>query len=135
MQIPRLELGRVGRLIGLQYHAELAGALGGATNLSAGDSASAVAYARWLAAMQRAHGETVETYEDASSACVRLADWHLAGDLRLTDPLGAFDAWNALWEGACAAHDRFLHLETRRTLRDGRWDIEWLVTPQARSAR
>jgi len=129
------ELGRVGRLIGLQYHAELAAPLGCPTNLSAGDPASAIAYAHWLAAMQRAHGETVETYEDGASACVRLAGWRLAGDLQLIDPLCAFDAWNALWEGACAAHDRFLHVETRRTLREGRWDIEWRVKPQARVAR
>ncbi|KPK08785.1 MAG: hypothetical protein AMJ64_02315 [Betaproteobacteria bacterium SG8_39] len=129
------ELGRVARLIGLQYHAELAAALGSPSNLSAGDRASAVHYARWLAAMQRAHGETVETLEDGTSICVRLAGWRLAGDVQLTDALGAFDAWNALWVGACAAHDRFLRLDTRRALRDGRWAIEWRVLPQAGGSR
>jgi len=129
----REELGRVARLIGLQYHAELAAALGGATNLSAGDRASAVAYARWLGAMQRAHGETVELLDEAAAPRLRLAGWRLAGDVSLTDPLGAFDAWNALWVGACAAHDRFLTLETRRTLQRGRWDIEWRVLPRAQA--
>jgi hypothetical protein len=124
------ELGRVARLIGLQYHAELAAALGSPTNLSTGDRASAAQYARWLEAMQRAHGETVELFERGDAVGLRLADWRLARDLPLPDPLGAFDAWNELWIGACAAHDRFLRLETRRALRDGRWDIEWRVLPR-----
>jgi len=130
----RAELGRTARLIGLQYHAELAALLGASTNLSVGDSVSARAFAHWLAAMQRAHGETVAQGETGEAACVRLTGWRLARDLRLEDPLGAFDAWNALWLGACAAHDRFLTLETRREVRDGNWDIEWCVRPRASGA-
>lgn len=129
------ELGRVARLIGLQYHAELAAALGFPTNLGAGDRASALTYARWLAAMQRAHGETVELLEDDAAPRLRLAGWRLAGDLPLEDPPGAFDAWNELWVGACAAHDRFLTLETDRTLHEGRWRIEWRVLPRGEAAR
>jgi hypothetical protein len=125
------ELSRVARLIGLQTHAELAATLGFGTNLSAGDRASAGAFARWLAAMQRAHGESVELLEDGETPCVRVGGWRLAGDLALADPLAAFDAWNALWVGACAAHDRFLRLKTQRTRRDGRWAIEWRVLPQS----
>jgi len=131
----REELGRVARLIGLQYHAELSTALGSGTNLSAGNGASAIEYARWLAAMQRAHGETLELNEEGAAPCVRLSGWRLAADLQLEDPLAAFDAWNALWEGACAAHDRFLVLETRRTQQEKRWDIEWRVRPRTESAR
>lgn len=131
----RQELGRVARLVGLQYHAELAAALGCDTNLSAGDRASAVAYANWLAAMQRAHGETVDLREVGDTPRVCLSGWRLAGDLSLDDPLGAFDAWNALWEGACAAHDRFLSLETERVLHDGRWQVEWCVRPGGASTR
>jgi hypothetical protein len=126
----REELGRVARLIGLQYHEELARALDCPTNLSAGDRASAAQFARWLEAMQRAHGETVEPIAAGDGVGLRLAGWRLAGDLDLPDPLGAFDAWNELWIGACAAHDRFLALETRRVLRDGRWDIAWQVRPR-----
>jgi hypothetical protein len=126
----REELGRVARLIGLQYHEELARALDCPTNLSAGDRASAAQFARWLEAMQRAHGETVEPMAAGDGVGLRLAGWRLAGDLDLPDPLGAFDAWNELWIGACAAHDRFLALETRRVLRDGRWDIAWQVRPR-----
>ena len=131
----RDELARVARLIGLQYHAELAATLGLGSNLSAGDRASAGAFARWLAAIQRAHGETVELREDGVAPHVRLTGWRLAGDLVLADPLAAFDAWNALWVGACAAHDRFLRLETLRHREGGRWDIEWHVTPQPQAAR
>jgi hypothetical protein len=129
------ELARVARLIGLQYHAELATTLGFGSNLSAGDRASAGAFARWLAAMQRAHGENVALYEEGAAVGVRLDGWRLAGDLALADPLAAFDAWNALWMGACAAHDRFLGLETLRSREGGRWDIEWRVTPQSPPAR
>lgn len=129
------ELGRTARLVGLQFHAELAALLGAPTNLSAGDVASARAFAHWLAAMQRAQGETVEVSEAGNAPCVRLTGWRLAGDLPLADPLGAFDAWNALWLGACAAHDRFLTLETRRALRDGDWAIEWTVKPRASGTR
>jgi len=126
----REELGRVARLIGLQTHEELARALDCPTNLSAGDRASAAQFARWLEAMQRAHGETVEPVAAGDGVGLRLAGWRLAGDLDLPDPLGAFDAWNELWIGACAAHDRFLTLETRRVLRDRRWDIVWRVRPR-----
>ncbi|MDX1375401.1 MAG: hypothetical protein R3357_07570 [Burkholderiales bacterium] len=131
----RDELGRVARLVGLQYHAELAAALGCGTNLSAGDRASALAFARWLAAMQRAQGESVELVEDEEAPRVRLAGWRLARDLELADPLAAFDAWNALWAGACAAHDRFLALASRRAMRDAHWEIEWRVLPQAGGAQ
>jgi hypothetical protein len=130
----RTELERVARLIGLQYHAELAAALGFATNRSAGDRASALEYAHWLAAMLRAHGETVAVLDEADAPRVQLAGWRLAGDLSLTDPLGAFDAWNALWAGGCAAHDRFLQLETQRALQGGRWRIEWRVRPRTEHA-
>jgi len=124
------ELARVARLVGLQYHAELAATLGFGTNRSAGDRASADEFARWLAAMQGAHGERVALRDDGAAPCVRLDGWRLAGDIALADPLAAFDAWNALWMGACAAHDRFLRLETRRTRHDARWSIEWRVRPQ-----
>jgi hypothetical protein len=131
----RDELARVARLIGLQHHAELAATLGFGSNLSAGDRASAGTFARWLAAMQRAQGETVELREDGVAPRVRLTGWRLAGDLALADPLAAFDAWNELWVGACAAHDRFLRLETRRSRAGERWEIEWRVMPQPPPAR
>jgi len=34
--------------------------------------------------------------------------WRAVRELKLADPLKAFDAWNELWLGAAAAHDRFL---------------------------
>jgi hypothetical protein len=69
--------------------------------------------------------------DGGATIAVRLAGWRLAGDLQLPEPLGAFDAWNELWIGACAAHDRFLALETRRAVQGGGWDIEWRVTSRA----
>ena len=49
-------------------------------------------------------------------------------------PLAAFDAWNPLWLGAAAAHDRFLKVETTRSYgeRDpgGDWSIAWRIAPR-----
>jgi hypothetical protein len=47
--------------------------------------------------------------------------------LALGDPLGAFDAWNELWLGAAAAHDRFLKVETTRSLGERGWSIAWTI--------
>jgi hypothetical protein len=131
----RAELGRVARLIGLQYQAELAEPLGLPTNVSAGDRASAVLFARWLETMLTAQGEAVERRDTGDGARLRCAGWRLGADLELADAEAAFDAWNELWAGACAAHDRFLGFETRRSRAGGRWDIEWHVTPQPQAAR
>ena len=39
----------------------------------------------------------------------------------------AFDAWNELWLGAAAAHDRFSEVQTVRSCDDGRWSITWRI--------
>lgn len=130
----REELGRVAHLIGLQYHAELARALDCPSNLSAGNRESAAQFTRWFEAMLRGQGEVVETIDDDDALRLRLRGWRLGDTLAVPDPLGAFDAWNALWIGACAAHDRFLALETQRAVSGGRWDVEWRIAPRAAAA-
>lgn len=92
-------VGRTARLVGLQFHEETAGLIGAAS------------FADYLAAMQEAQGETVS--RDADGA-IRQDGWRLMRGIVLDDEGLAFRSWNALWEGALAAHDRTQRLETER---------------------
>jgi hypothetical protein len=125
----RLELGRVARLVGLQFHEETARDLGLPTDVERGDTESARDFARWLSAVLRAEGEEVETLDHGDHQLVRIDGWRAARDLALADPLAAFDSWNELWVGAAAAHDRFLGVETLRRLDEHGWSISWRIAP------
>ena len=91
-------VGRTARLIGLQFFEETF-AMTGATS-----------FARYLAAMQEAQGERVELRGDS----VVQQGWRLMDGVTLADADRAFEAWNVLWEGALAAHDRDRTLLTKR---------------------
>ena len=120
------ELGRVARLIGLQFHEETARDLDLPTDVERGDAESAQQFARWLSSILEAQGEEVEVRGNE----ILLGDWRAMREIKLADPLAAFDAWNELWLGAAAAHDRFLTVETSRTYGDGRWSIAWRIAPR-----
>ena len=122
----RKELGRVARLVGLQFHEETARDLDLPTDVERGDAESAAQFVRWLSAILEAQGEQV----DVRGNDIVLADWRGMRDIKLADPLAAFDAWNELWLGAAAAHDRFLTVDTRRTYGEGRWSIAWRIAPR-----
>jgi len=126
----RLELGRVARLVGLQFHEETARDLGLPTDVERGDAESARDFARWLSAVLRAEGEEVETLDHGDHQLVRIDEWRAAHDLALPDPLAAFDSWNELWLGAAAAHDRFLAVHTIRALGERGWSISWRIAPR-----
>ncbi len=117
----RAEVGRAARLVGMQYFDEC----------SARSGAEPGSFAAFLAAMQAAQGEDVTL----DGARVIQRGWKLMRGIALGGDdraLAAFDAWNALWEGALAADDRFCALETRR-LHDGEdWTIEWRVRTSGR---
>ena len=93
-------VGRTARLMGMQLYDETAAALGiRETN--------ATSFATYLAAMQSAQGE--EVIKDGST--VNQSGWRLmAGLARPGDAM--FHAWNTLWQGALAVHDRDLKLVT-----------------------
>jgi hypothetical protein len=123
-----LELGRVARLVGLQFHEETARELGLPSDLERGDSASARAFARWLATILEAAGEQIETRQTGDAVIVRQAGWRAVQGLDLPAPVRAFDAWNQLWLGAAAAHDRFLAVHTERSVDDnGGWSVAWRI--------
>jgi hypothetical protein len=73
-----------------------------------------------------AQGEDVEVGPQE----VRMRGWRAVRELKLVDPLKAFDAWNELWLGAAAAHDRFLTVQTTRALGDRGWSIAWRIAPR-----
>jgi hypothetical protein len=102
----QLELGRVARLVGLQFYEE---------------TALGLPFAEWLEAMLAAQGETV-------SSTLEIADWKLIRGIGLVDPGKAFEAWNELWVGAALAHDRFLRLRATPAVGDGVISARWQLT-------
>lgn len=119
----RQELGRVARLVGLQFHEETARDMDLPTDVERGDAQSAQAFARWLAAILRAQGEEIEQRDGE----ITMHGWRAVRELQLEDPLAAFDAWNELWVGAAAAHDRFLALQTTRSFGERGWSVTWRI--------
>ena len=124
------ELGRVARLVGLQFHEETAREMDLPTDLERGDLASARAFGQWLSNVLAAEGETVESAERDGGVVVTMTGWRAVRELTLADPLKAFDAWNELWLGASAACDRFLAVTTERSCDQGRWSIAWHIAPR-----
>ena len=114
----RALLGHAARLIGMQLHDETA-------RLLEIEGRGPEPFARYLAALARAQGETVEVEAGSGRASVRLRDWRLARGLEPLDP-AAFEAWCELWRGALAAHDRRLRLEAAREPGD---DVVFHVAP------
>lgn len=80
---------RTARLIGLQFFEETFAITG------------ADSFAAYLEAIQRAQGESIRRDGDT----LMQESWRLVEGVTLADPRLAFAAWNALWEGALAAHD------------------------------
>jgi hypothetical protein len=103
---------KTARLIGLQFYEETAAALG-----IGSDDAEAFAY--YLRALLSAQGESVAR----DGATVTQTGWRLLSGIALPDKDAAFRAWNALWQGALAAHNRGLRLETGQSNETSVWRI------------
>jgi hypothetical protein len=93
---------KTARLIGLQFYEETAEMLG-----VAGDGAED--FARYLQALLSAQGENAAH----DGAMVTQSAWKLLSGVAMPDDGAAFRAWNALWQGALAAHNRALRLDAR----------------------
>lgn len=104
---------RTAKLIGLQFYEDTAALLGIAPG-------GAENFARYLEILAAALGENVTR----SGAELSQTGWRLMKDVTLADDDAAFAAWNGLWEGALAAHDRHLKLHTSRKGEN----IHWRVT-------
>lgn len=111
------EIGRVARLIGMQFHDEVSALLG-----MPWDAPGPRSFMMLLAALLAAQGEQVHMSTDGG---VQMQGWRLLDDLAMTgdERSAAFAAWNELWVGLALAHDRFMHLEYTRA--DAR--VAWRV--------
>jgi hypothetical protein len=119
--------GTTGRLIGLQYYAETGGLLGIAPGGAPG-------FARYLTAIARAQDDRAEWDGDGEEVVVRQQGWRLMKGVWPL-PSSAFDAWNALWEGALSIHDRRLALLVTRRLDHGDPCIEWRLRQRGSPGR
>jgi hypothetical protein len=112
----RALVGRAARLIGLQFYDETAELLGIARD------GSADGFSRYLASLAQAQGESCATEFRARDVIVTQTGWRLMDGVTLSSDAG-FWAWNVLWEGALAAHNRALALHTEREGDTIRWRI------------
>jgi len=119
---PRLG-GITGRLIGMQYYAETAPLLGVT-------APTAAQFAAYLVAFGDAQGDTVRATAAGDAWIVTQTSWRLMEGVAPLHP-AVFDAWNALWEGALAVHDRRLALVVERRLDWGDDAFVWRVRPRA----
>ncbi|HYW04436.1 MAG TPA: hypothetical protein VFA86_10900 [Gammaproteobacteria bacterium] len=109
-----------GRLIGMQFHAATAAALG------LPDSGDGTDFARFVLALARAQGDHAEAIDDGGPPGVRQSTCRLTDGVPHPHP-AAFDAWNGLLEGALAAHDRRLVLKVTARPDQGEHAFEWRV--------
>jgi len=121
------ELGRVARLVGLQFHEEAAHEMQAASRIDTASRGSAEIFAGWLQAMLAGQGEEVVLEQAEGTIVLSMQRWRLAEGRGLQDLPGAFAAWNELWAGACAAHDRFLRLDAEHAVANGALRARWRV--------
>jgi len=118
-------LGRhCGRLIGMQTYDETACLLGTAGH-------GAAEFGEYLTRL--GHGQDDEVaWEPAGpeTVLIRQRTWRLMAGVEPLLP-GLFDAWNGLWEGALAVHNRHLQLSVIRRPDLANGAIEWMVKRRA----
>ena len=112
-------LGLTGRLVGMQLYHQTAAGLG----LTA--SGGAEGFAAFMQALALAQGDRAER----SGATLRQTSWQAMRGVADLHP-AAFLCWNALLEGALAAHDRRLQLMVTARLDLGDPAFVWQVGPK-----
>jgi hypothetical protein len=105
-------VGRTARLIGLQYYDACANLLGIGGH-------GAPDFAQLLGALAASQGETVEV----DGGTVTQTRWRLM--YGVTNAHAMFDAWNALWTGMLAVHNRALKMAVERRGEH----IVWRIAP------
>ncbi|MGE5513229.1 MAG: hypothetical protein ACM31O_18515 [Bacteroidota bacterium] len=117
-------LGRVtGQLIGAQLYAELAELVGAGAD-------GADAFGRFMARLAIAEGDTATASAEGDAVLVRREGWRLMRGLSPL-PASVFEAWNGLFEGTLAVHDRFLTLEVLSRLDRGDKAFVWRIRRRA----
>lgn len=110
-----------GRLIGMQLYDETADLLGIADRGPA-------AFAAYMAALGVGQGDEIAWRRDGAGAIVRQNTWRLMRGTPAPPP-AVFDAWNGLWQGALAAHDRRLGLTVQSRQDRGAPIWQWRIAP------
>jgi hypothetical protein len=108
-----------GNIIGRQYYGRLRERLGGT-----GDGA--LDFANFMAAMAMAQDDGAEVSGTATDATVRITGWRLMRG-REGRHEAVFEAWNGLWQGCLAAHNRFLALQVGDRMDYGDPAFEWRI--------
>lgn len=117
------QLGRItGKLIGMQFYDEMAAVLGPVEPGPAG-------FAKLFAGLAAGQDDACEIDFGQTSAVMRQSTWRLMRGVQAV-PDSVFEAWNGLFEGLLAVHDRFLALDVRRRLDRGDAAFEWEVRPR-----
>lgn len=115
------QLGRnAAYLIGMQSYDSTAALTGIENN-------SPEAFATYLSNMLTASGDPAEVIAQGDVMLVRTTSWRMM-DGRAGTTKADFDAWNGLWEGALAVHNRHLKLrvEARMDAGDAHW--QWSIS-------
>ena len=121
-------LGLTGRLVGMQFMHETAARLGCARGT---DAAS---FAAFMQALITAQGDTCSIHTDGDTVHVSQSGWRLMDDLPSPHPAIA-RAYNGLLEGALAAHNHRLALQTEVSQTQGRFRFAWTIRPNPHSSR
>lgn len=108
-----------GQIIGRQYYQQVRGLLGI-------DGDGPLAFARAMAALAAAQDDPCDVSGDDEVAIVHQGGWRLMRGLDRTSP-AVFEAWNGLWEGCLAVHNRFLALEVLQRRDYGDDVFEWRI--------
>jgi hypothetical protein len=121
-------LGRVtGQLVGAQCYRATADALGVKSD-------TAGAFADWLTRLAAAEGDTAESEPRGPAVHVIRRSWRLMRGIPSVSP-AVFEAWNGLFEGALAVHNRFLVLEVLQRLDYGDDAFEWRIRARGSHAQ
>jgi hypothetical protein len=119
--------GTAATLIGMQHYADTARALG-VEGHGPGD------FAELLRRLGAAQGDDVACAQEGAEWVVRQRTWRLMEGVRDGHP-ALFEAWNGLWEGALAVHDRRLTMTVTRRLDLGDEAFEWRIRPRGSAER
>ena len=113
-------LGRItGRLVGAQLYTQTAALLGVETG-------GADAFGRFMVALAAGEGDEATAISEGSAILVQRGAWRLMRGLAPMSP-AIFEAWNGLFEGALAVHDRFMVLEVLSRLDWGDDTFTWRI--------
>lgn len=113
--------GGAARLVAMQLYADIAAALG----VEGTDPES---FARFWTLLAAAQDDTVTTERDGNALLLHQSTWSLMRGIPERDHPALFDCWNAILEGALAAHNHRLRVATIQRPDEPGGHIVWRIT-------